>query len=58
MNPWGGSLALGHPFGATGTRLVNTAVHRLAVEDGTWALVTACAAGGQGYALLLERPSR
>lgn len=58
VNPWGGSLALGHPFGATGSRLVNTAVHRLAVEDGTWALVTACAAGGQGYALLLERPSR
>lgn len=55
VNPWGGSISLGHPFGATGARLVNTAVHRLAHENGRLALVTACAAGGQGYALLLER---
>ena len=55
LNAWGGSLSLGHPFGATGTRLVTTAAHRLHVEDGRWALVAACAAGGQGHALLLER---
>jgi len=55
INPWGGSVSLGHPFGATGSRLVNTAVHRLEVEDGQLALVTACAAGGQGHAMLLER---
>lgn len=55
VNPWGGSIALGHPFGATGARLVTTAAHRLAVEDGRFALVTACAAGGQGHAMLLER---
>jgi acetyl-CoA acyltransferase len=55
LNAWGGSLSLGHPFGATGTRLVTTAAHRLRVEDGRWALVAACAAGGQGHALLLER---
>ena len=55
VNPWGGSVSLGHPFGATGSRLVNTAVHRLEHEDGQLALVTACAAGGQGHAMLLER---
>jgi len=55
LNPWGGSLSLGHPFGATGARLVITALDRLEAEDGTLALVTACAAGGQGHAMLLER---
>ncbi len=55
VNPWGGSISLGHPFGATGARLVTTAAHRLHAEDGRWALVTACAAGGQGHAMLLER---
>jgi acetyl-CoA acetyltransferase family protein len=55
INPWGGSLSLGHPFGATGARLVTTAVNRLAAEDGQLALVTACAAGGLGHAMLLER---
>jgi acetyl-CoA acetyltransferase family protein len=55
VNPWGGSVSLGHPFGATGSRLVNTAVHRLEHEGGQLALVTACAAGGQGHAMLLER---
>ena len=55
LNTWGGSLSLGHPFGATGTRLVTTAAHRLREEDGRFALVSACAAGGQGHALLLER---
>jgi len=55
LNAWGGSLSLGHPFGATGTRLVTTAAHRLRIEDGRWALVAACAAGGQGHAMLVER---
>jgi acetyl-CoA acetyltransferase family protein len=55
INPWGGSLSLGHPFGATGARLVTTAVSRLEAEDGELALVTACAAGGLGHAMLLER---
>lgn len=55
VNPWGGSVSLGHPFGATGARLVTTAVHRLGVEGGRFALVAACAAGGQGHAMLLER---
>ncbi len=55
FNCWGGSLSLGHPFGATGTRLVTTAANRLHHEDGELALVTACAAGGQGHAIILER---
>jgi acetyl-CoA acyltransferase len=55
LNTRGGSLSLGHPFGATGARLVTTAANRLHEEDGTWALVSACAAGGQGHAMLVER---
>lgn len=55
FNCWGGSLSLGHPFGATGTRLVTTAANRLHHEDGELALVAACAAGGQGHAIILER---
>lgn len=55
MNTLGGSLSLGHPFGATGVRLVTTAANRLIREDGKYALVTACAAGGQGHAIILER---
>lgn len=55
LNLWGGSLSLGHPFGATGARLLTMAARRLRDEDGTLALVTACAAGGLGHALLLER---
>lgn len=55
FNLWGGSLSLGHPFGATGVRLVTTAANRLHHEDGKFALVAACAAGGQGHAIILER---
>jgi len=55
LNLWGGSLAIGHPFGATGSRLVTTACNRLAHEDGRFALVTACADSGIGHACLLER---
>ena len=55
LNLWGGSLSLGHPFGATGARIVTTAANRLHHEDGTLALVAACAAGGQGHAIILER---
>ena len=54
-NTWGGSIALGNPFSATGIRLLLTAVDRLAAEDGRWALVASCAGGGLGVAMLLER---
>ncbi|XP_010706330.1 trifunctional enzyme subunit beta, mitochondrial isoform X1 [Meleagris gallopavo] len=54
FNTWGGSLSLGHPFGATGCRLAITAAHRLKKEGGQYGLVAACAAGGQGHAMLVE----
>lgn len=55
LNNWGGSLSLGHPFGATGTRLAITAANRLQEEDGQFGLVAACAAGGHGVAMVIER---
>lgn len=55
INAWGGSLAIGHPFGATGTRLLTTSSNRLCKEGGRFALMTACAAGGQAHAMLIER---
>jgi len=56
-NRWGGSLSVGHPFGATGGRLVATCCRRLIAENGTFGLVAACASGALGYALILERRS-
>ena len=47
INARGGSLSIGHPFGATGTRLLKCATERLRAEDKTFALIAACAAGGQ-----------
>jgi len=55
FNNWGGSLSIGHPFGATGTRLVVTAANRLINENGKHAIVSACAAGGIGAAVHVER---
>jgi len=54
LNTLGGSLAIGHPFGATGTRLVTTAANRLKREGGKYAFLSACAAGGQGHGMVLE----
>jgi len=54
LNSWGGSLSIGHPFGATGVRLVTTAANRLIDENGKYALIAACAAGGQGHAMIIE----
>lgn len=55
VNRWGGSIALGHPVGATGARLVLTALNQLNVTGGRRALVSLCVGGGQGAALWLER---
>nr|XP_002119873.1 trifunctional enzyme subunit beta, mitochondrial [Ciona intestinalis] len=55
FNLWGGSLSIGHPFGATGSRLVTTCANRLKAEDGKYALLAACAAGGIGHAMIVER---
>jgi acetyl-CoA acyltransferase len=57
LNAWGGSLSIGHPFAATGIRLVTTATNRLIKENGRFALIAACAAGGQGHAMIIERYS-
>lgn len=54
LNLWGGSLAIGHPFGATGARLVTTAANRLQREKAQFALIASCAAGAQGHAMILE----
>ncbi|HRK28746.1 MAG TPA: acetyl-CoA C-acyltransferase [Chitinophagales bacterium] len=55
FNLWGGSLSIGHPFGATGARLLTTAANRLHKENGKRALLAACAAGAHGHAMLIER---
>lgn len=57
VNPYGGAIALGHPFGMTGARLIGAALNGLRRSDGSLALVTLCAAGGQGVAVTLERMS-
>lgn len=59
LNTWGGSLSLGHPFGATGVRLVSHAANRLRHEKKHLGLVAACASGGHGIAMLIENyPSK
>ena len=55
VNPNGGAIALGHPLGASGARLVTTAVHQLQASGGRYALATMCIGVGQGIALALER---
>uniref|UniRef100_A0A0N4ZV90 acetyl-CoA C-acyltransferase n=1 Tax=Parastrongyloides trichosuri TaxID=131310 RepID=A0A0N4ZV90_PARTI len=54
INNWGGSLSLGHPFGATGIRLMSHAAGRLKDEGGRLAVIAACAAGGHGVGMLVE----
>lgn len=54
FNVSGGSIAYGHPFAATGARLVTQLLHELNRRNGGFGLVTACAAGGLGSALVLE----
>ncbi|HQU58649.1 MAG TPA: hypothetical protein PLU64_05620, partial [Saprospiraceae bacterium] len=55
FNLWGGSLSIGHPFGATGARIVTTTANRLQKENGTYGILAACAAGAHGHAMLLKR---
>ena len=55
VNPNGGAIALGHPVGATGARLVTTALHELERVDGRYGLVTMCCGGGLGTGTVLER---
>ena len=55
VNPNGGAIALGHPLGASGARLVTTAVNQLHLTGGRYALCTMCIGVGQGIALVIER---
>ncbi|HWS71650.1 MAG TPA: acetyl-CoA C-acyltransferase, partial [Thermoanaerobaculia bacterium] len=55
INRTGGSIALGHPFGATGARIVTTVCNELQRTGEQYGLVTVCAAGGIGAAMILER---
>ena len=55
LNPAGGAIALGHPFGMTGVRLVCTLLDNLDASGGRYGLATLCVGGGQGMAVLLER---
>src|SRR5256885_1213535 len=55
VNPNGGAIALGHPLGASGARLVTTALYQLQRTNGKYALCTMCIGAGQGIALILER---
>lgn len=54
FNVWGGSIAFGHPFAATGTRMITQTLHALRERGGGLALTSACAAGGLGAAMVLE----
>ncbi|KAG8034252.1 hypothetical protein G9C98_001336 [Cotesia typhae] len=54
-NAWGGSLSIGHPFAATGVRLATHTANRMIKENQQFGLIAACAAGGQGVGMLLER---
>jgi acetyl-CoA C-acetyltransferase len=55
MNPHGGAIALGHPFGMTGVRIMTTLLNGLETDDKTIGMETMCVAGGQGEAMIVER---
>jgi acetyl-CoA C-acetyltransferase len=55
LNPHGGAIALGHPFGMTGARIMGTLLNDLRTLDGTLGLETMCVGGGQGMAMIVER---
>ena len=55
MNPHGGAIALGHPFGMTGVRIMTTLLNGLESDDRTIGIETMCVAGGQGQAMIVER---
>mgnify|MGYP003945782913 CR=1 FL=1 len=55
LNVMGGSIAIGHPFGATGARITTTLLNELGRRGGQFGLMTVCAAGGMGFAMVVER---
>ena len=57
LNINGGAIALGHPFGMTGARIMTTLIHNLQTEDKTFGMESMCVGGGQGMAMIVERLS-
>jgi acetyl-CoA acetyltransferase len=57
INKLGGGLALGHPLGASGARIITTMVHEMKRSNAKYAIAAMCIGGGQGIATLLERVS-
>jgi acetyl-CoA C-acetyltransferase len=55
LNPFGGAIALGHPFGMTGARIMTTLINGLRVLGGRYGIESMCVAGGMGQAMLIER---
>ena len=55
LNPFGGAIALGHPFGMTGARIMTTLLNDLETLDKTYGIESMCVAGGMGMAMLVER---
>jgi acetyl-CoA C-acetyltransferase len=55
LNPFGGAIALGHPFGMTGARIMTTLINGLRATGGTYGIESMCVAGGMGQAMLIER---
>jgi len=55
LNPFGGAIALGHPFGMTGARIMTTLLNDLETTGGTYGIESMCVAGGMGMAMLVER---
>jgi acetyl-CoA acetyltransferase len=55
LNPHGGAIALGHPLGCSGARLIATLLNDLQTENKTMGLATLCVGGGQGVATIIER---
>jgi acetyl-CoA C-acetyltransferase len=55
LNPFGGAIALGHPFGMTGARIMTTLLNGLRATGGTYGIESMCVAGGMGQAMLVER---
>ena len=57
LNPFGGAIALGHPFGMTGARIMTTLLNGLDALDGEYGIESMCVAGGMGQAMLVQRLS-
>jgi acetyl-CoA acyltransferase len=55
VNAWGGAIAIGHPLGATGARIITTVIHRLHADGGRYGIATMCIGGGQGIATVIEK---